>query len=100
MNNCRTPLPTSIDSVSGDKSIAELWGRHFSDLLNCIHNENNSNLTPTQDFGYEDVWADSTKVESAIENLEVNKACELDGIYAEYGADRLYKLLSLCMLHP
>ena len=100
MNNCRTPLPTSIDGVSGDKSIAELWGIHFSDLLNCIHNENNSNLTPTQNFGYEDVRVDSTEVDSAIKNLEVNKACGLDGIYAEhlkYRADRLYKLLSLCI---
>ena len=33
-----------------------------------------------------------------LKNLEVNKACGLDGIYAEhlkYEADRLYKLLSL-----
>ena len=47
MNNCRTLLAsyTSIDDVSSDKSIAELWGKHFSDLLNCIHNENNTTQT-------------------------------------------------------
>ena len=38
-------------------------------------------------------------MESAIKNLEVNKACGLNmcGIYAEYVADCLYKLLSLCI---
>ena len=37
MNNCRTPLPCSIDGVSGDANIAGVWKEHFEQLFNCIN---------------------------------------------------------------
>ena len=36
MNNCKTPLPTTIDGISGEANIAELWKKHFSSLLNSV----------------------------------------------------------------
>ena len=38
MNNCKTPLPTSIEGVSGGVQIVEFWRTHFSNLLNCVSN--------------------------------------------------------------
>ena len=38
MNNCKTPLPTSIEGVSGGVQIVEFWRTHFSQLLNCVSN--------------------------------------------------------------
>ena len=37
MNTCRTPLPCSIDGVSGDANIAGVWKEHFEQLFNCIN---------------------------------------------------------------
>ena len=38
MNNCKTPLPTSIEGVSGGVQIVEFWQTHVSKLLNCVSN--------------------------------------------------------------
>ena len=38
MNNCKTPLPTSIEGVSGGVQIVEFWRTHLSNLLNCVSN--------------------------------------------------------------
>ena len=38
MNNGKTPLPTSIEGVSGGEQIVEFWRTHFSQLLNCVSN--------------------------------------------------------------
>ena len=29
INNCNTPLPSSIEGVSGEKEIVDLWRKHF-----------------------------------------------------------------------
>ena len=38
MNNCKTPLPTSTEGVSGGVQIVEFWRTHLSQLLNCVSN--------------------------------------------------------------
>ena len=38
MNNCKVPLPNSIDGVTGADNITELWKGHFEQLFKCIHN--------------------------------------------------------------
>ena len=38
MNNCKTPVPTSIEEVCGGVLIVEFWRTHFSKLQNCISN--------------------------------------------------------------
>ena len=35
-NNSKMPLPSSIDGISGDVNIAELWGTHFRGIFNCV----------------------------------------------------------------
>ena len=38
MHNCKTPLPTSIEGVSGGVQIVEFWRIYLSKLLNCVSN--------------------------------------------------------------
>ena len=38
INNCNTPLPSSIEGVSGGKEIVDLWRKHSYDLLNSVNN--------------------------------------------------------------
>ena len=35
-NSIKMALPSSIDGISGDENIAELWGKHFRGILNCV----------------------------------------------------------------
>ena len=99
INNSRTPLPSSMEGVCGAKNIAELWRKHFSDLFNCLNSNNVSICKEEVLFSYNDVVVSTDQLEDAIKKLDLNKACGLDGIYAEhlqYSSRRLLVLLSLC----
>lgn len=100
MKNCRTPLPTSIDGVSGGDAIAELWRKHFMDLFNCVRSNNEWKYNMVHDSQYNEIRVCSDEIKSAIKQLDLNKSCGWDGIYAEhlkYSSERLHYLLSLCI---
>ena len=75
MNNSATPLPVNIDGVNGNEAIAELWKKHFKDILNCLRN--NSEMTGSIDnssTAYDDIYVtEEEEVESAIKDLESKK---------------------------
>ena len=99
INNSRTPLPTSIEGVSGSCNIAELWRKHFDNLFNCINGEKASVCEKEEMLSYNDISISTYELEAAIKRLDCNKSCGLDGIYAEhihYSSKRLLVLLSLC----
>ena len=100
MNNCKTPLPTTIDGISGEANIAELWKKHFSSLLNSVESRSDWSQRSDGNTEFKDVLIDSSEIESAIKRLDFNKACGLDGVYAEhlkYSSDRLHQLLGMCL---
>ena len=74
MNNYKTPLPTSIEGVSGGVQIVEFWRRHFSNFLNCV-----SNSVHDCEYGcdapYEELVVSIEEVTHAVEKLDLNKAC-------------------------
>ena len=81
MNNCRTPLPCSIDGVSGDANIAGVWKEHFEQLFNCINDVRD--VTFSTEYS-SDIAVSAAEVEQAVMRLIHKKACGLDGIYAEH----------------
>ena len=100
MNNSKTPLPTNIDGISGDDAIAELWKKHFMELFNCVKSRSSKKHGAACNYEYSDVLVSSDEVEKAIKQLDNNKACGLDGVYAEhlkYSNKNLCHLLSLCI---
>ena len=98
INNCRVPLPTSIENVSGNENIIELWKNHFQNLFNCL----NSNITSAHTVKNCDINALKVTIDdikNAIDKLDNNKTCGSDEIYAEhlkYSSEKLYPLLSIC----
>ena len=38
-NKCKTPLPQTVEGVTGMEEVAEMWRGHFSAVLNCLNNE-------------------------------------------------------------
>ena len=78
MNNCRTPLPCSIDGVSGDANIAGIWKEHFEQLFNCVNDV--GDVTFSTEYS-SDIAVSAAEVEQAVMRLRHKKACGLDGIY-------------------
>ena len=99
MNNCKTPLPTSIEGVSGRVQIVEFWRTHFSQLLNCVSNSSVHACEYGCDTPYEELVVSIEEVTRAIEKLDLNKACGSDGICSEhlkYSSNILVPLLAMC----
>ena len=98
-HNSKIPLPTSIESTTGKNNIANLWIHHFQSIFNCIP-DSGDNLR------YETIYSNGItvspqEVQDAINQLDCNKACGLDQIYAEhlkFSDSRLYYLLSMCFI--
>ena len=99
MNNSRTPLPASIEGVTGANNIAELWRNHYASIFNCLDGSNCSIPVEEAIFSHNDVVISIAELDGAISKLDRNKACGLDQIYAEHlllCSKRLLVLLSLC----
>ena len=99
MNNCKVPLPNCIDGISGAGNITELWRSRFCNLLNCIQDDDINTLPVDVTFS-KDIYVTITDIESAIGQLDKNKSCGLDGIYAEhlkYCSRRILPLLAMCI---
>ena len=99
MNNCNTPLPTTIDGVTGEANIAGVWRKHFEDLLNCQRSTNSVVEVPNDNLDFNDLLVSKEEIVLAIKGLENNKSYGLDGIYAEhlkFASCNLVELLSLC----
>ena len=98
-NNCKTPLPDSIDQANGPNEIVELWREHFKDIFNCLKSKNVSPIVYNLNDS-SNITVNACMVNDAIKELSQNKSCGLDGISAEhlkYVSERLPHLLGLCI---
>ena len=39
LNNCKSSLPSTVEGVSGENNVAELWRQHYSSLFNCLKHD-------------------------------------------------------------
>ena len=95
LNNSKMPMPSSIDGTTGH-NIAELWGRHYFNIFNCVKTDT-FNLG---EFIYSDgVTVRHDEVSYTIAKLVLNKACGQDMLSAEHlkhSSHRVSVLLALC----
>ena len=100
--SCEASIASTVNGISGQVNIADMWHDHFKNLLNssqCISNKpyvldainsiNNNNylnrITPGEML-------------DAFHNLKLGKSPGLDGLYAEhfiFASDKLSVLLSI-----
>ena len=98
MNNANTPLPSSIDGVTGRCNIAEVWREHFCELFNSINDSTEGikcNCVYT-----DDMMVSIQEVDNCIQRLKLNKACGLDGVSAEHLKNcgrQIIPLLAMCL---
>ena len=100
LNKCNTPLPDTINNVTGAQNILELWRKHFFDLFNCLQRQNIDSSKLILESTPNEVLVTAEEVKNAINKLDLNKTCGDDKIYAEhlkYSSERILPLLSICI---
>ena len=93
-----TPLPNSIEDVSGIFEIIELWRPHFKQLFNCIRDIDIQQIKCVKYTN--DIVVEISEVENAIKCLDINKTDGMDGVYAEHLKHcdkRIVPLLAMCI---
>ncbi len=76
-------LSNTIEKVTGEKLIAELWGNHYKGLLN-LPNMKSANEMNSEHTNYERVQLSVSEIYNCISNLKRGKAAGCDGISAEH----------------
>ena len=103
MNAVNTALPNNIEDARGSNEIVDLWKKHYIDLFNCLKKLNHD-VNVTVNDCFDDVRISPQDIQEALKDLDKNKSCGSDGIYAEhlkYADIKLITLLSMnftCML--
>ena len=100
INNCNTPLPDTINNVTGSDNIVELWRKHFYDIFNCLQKQSIDKSKILLASSHSEVLVTAEEIRQAINKLDLNKTCGADGIHAEhlkYSSDRILPLLSICI---
>ena len=100
VSNAKMPLPTSIEGVTGESNIASVWRDHYNSVFNSTDGGCYiPNFSKCNDV-YEDILVLPNEIAKAINDLDGNKSCGLDGIYAEHlklGSRLLFTLLGHCL---
>ena len=99
IKNSQTPLPAGIDGINGEENIAEMWRRYFLDIFNCVNSRPFTECELDKQSTFDDLLVKSEEIEEAIKDLDLNKSCGQDGIYAEhltFSSRRILVLLSWC----
>ena len=84
INNCNTPLPDSVNNVTGAENILELWRKHFHDIFNCLQRQNIDKNEILLESTHNEVLVTIGEIRDAINKLDLNKTCDADTIYAEH----------------
>ena len=99
-SNARVPLPTSVEGVTGEANIANLWRTHYKDLFNNADEGCRATNYAVCNDVYSDMQVTFDELSSAIDYMDINKSCGIDGIYVDhlkFGSYLLANLLSQCM---
>ena len=90
----------SIEGVTGESNIASLWRDHYGSVFNSTDGGcDSANFSKCND-AYEYIQVLTNEIAKAISDLDGNKSCGLDGIYAEHlklGSRMLFTLLGHCL---
>ena len=98
-NNCTQA--NTIDNISGDKGISNLWRDYYEDLLNStISTKYKDEVREFLNYcDVNDFHIYIIDVKDAIKHLKKGKAAGLDKLSAEhfmYASDRIFALLTFC----
>ena len=76
------PLPTSVEGVTGEANIANLWRTHYTYVFNTTDEGCRAANYVVCNDAYMDIQVLYDEIYSAIDHLDTNSSCGLDGVYA------------------
>ena len=102
INKNSNPVSNSINGISGDNQIVDMWKTHYSDILNCNSDEKNkhhvtnftSSISPQTNL----LRITPDNVKDATLSMKMGKSAGLDKLRAEnliFAGGRLIVLLSI-----
>ena len=99
LTNCRPTLPKTVDGVSGENNIAELWRKHYHNIFNSVFPKN-FDPTVLKNLKYHTSCAVSkSEVSECIKKLSTGKAPDMDNLTAEHLKNcnsRVHLIISMC----
>ena len=98
INNSKTPLPVTVENANEPQAICKLWENHYQGIFNCLPKVGFDCNFPFSE-SHNSVKVTNSEMGDAINSLQDNKSCGLDGIYAEhikYASGKLIPLLRMC----
>ena len=98
INNSKSVLPSSINNANSPGEITKLWEDHFNKLFNCLDKVPYKGGFSLND-SYNSIKVENSEIADAINSLDLNKTCGLDGIQAEhlkYSSMKIIPMLSMC----
>ena len=109
INDNSVPLSTTVNNVTGEQAISEMWHTHFKSILNSSTDVSNKHvlletLNDKNDYKFDRFTVN--EVLSAVQSLKNGKSAGKDMIYAEhykYAHDKcsilLMILFNMCVIH-
>jgi hypothetical protein len=108
----RAPLASTVNGVSGNQNIANMWHTHYKELLNSSKNTASKpavlrelESVSSDNFAYDLIFAPND-IQKAIKSLKKGKSAGKDGVASEhliYSSERINVMLSLlfncCVSH-
>lgn len=96
LNNCKSSLPCTVEGVSGEDNVVEIWRQHYSSLFNCLKHDPH---VEDSAISNESISILTHEVFGAIWKLPNNKACGMDSITAEHLKNASLRLASLLAIN-
>ena len=88
LNSSRIPLATKVGNAVGNKNITHLWHKHFSTLLNSVHNTDSKEFVSEHiEHGLSSVEKTTVSASDVLDSLKavkLGKAVGIDGLSAEH----------------
>ena len=81
-NNARVPLVTTIDGITGENEIAEMWKDHYKSIFHSVNTNSRQQLVTNKHKG--PLLFSTSDINVALHSLKSGKSCSVDGLVAEH----------------
>ena len=80
------PLATTIDGVTGESEIAEMWHSHYKSILNSVNNNSKHQYVTNEinSIRGQSILFSTSDINVALNSLKSGKSCGVDGLAAEH----------------
>ena len=85
-NNVRVPLAYTVEGVTGESEIAEMWQDYYKSILNSVKNNTRQQFVTSKldSIRGESIMFSTADINVALHSLKSGKSCGVDGLAVEH----------------